>query len=249
MSGDDNDDSSDGIAKSSSDEEDTTGLYRSLLDKASKREAAINGAHQASSLSDHSASEKDADEFSDISDNSDLFHVEVDQSKSWCTPEDEDLITIRELKQHLREYSLLPADAPDANRSFTDVHSGMRLPTTHCAFRGCRYCKDYTSRSQWDQERDLYIHLKQHHEMKTVFDKFSGDRHDKELTALAFYVAAICEVEREHMPLLGPSIDRRLFTMVCRLSGNSNVRSCGCFCCAQSWTSVDLWKKHFYQRS
>ena len=61
MSGDDNDDSSDGIGKSSSDEEETTAFHTSLLDKSSKREAAINGAHQASSLSDHSASEKDAD--------------------------------------------------------------------------------------------------------------------------------------------------------------------------------------------
>ena len=79
--------------------------------------------------------------------------------------------------------------------------------------------------------------------MKAVFSKFNSPKDEREFTALAFYTAAVCEMERSHMPIIGSSVDRRLFTMVCRLSNSTQIHSSPCFCCAQSWTAVKMWNK------
>ena len=38
--------------------------------------------------------------------------------------------------------------------------------------------------------------------MREVFAHCAGPRHDAEMTALAYYTAAICEQERRHVPLI-----------------------------------------------
>jgi hypothetical protein len=45
------------------------------------------------------------------------------------------------------------------------------------------------------------------------------------MTALAYYLAAVGEREREHVPLIGPTVDRRTLTLVCRLANSSTIRS------------------------
>jgi len=79
--------------------------------------------------------------------------------------------------------------------------------------------------------------------MKEVFSTYSGPRHDFEMTALAYYTAAVCEKEREHMPIIGPSIDRRTLTLVCRVAGSDNIQSLMCFCCNQIHTRVSSWER------
>ena len=81
--------------------------------------------------------EKLDEELSDISDNSDLFHVDVSPSEQPRTPEDEELALIRVLAHHIRARPLLPPHPDDAARDFLDVGSGVRLPTVHCASKGC----------------------------------------------------------------------------------------------------------------
>jgi hypothetical protein len=38
----------------------------------------------------------------------------------------------------------------------------------------------------------------------------------RRMNALAYYTAAVCEKERSHVPLIGPSIDRRMLTLLSR---------------------------------
>ena len=80
----------------------------------------------------------DIDSCSDISDNSDLFHVAVKPSEAARTTEDEDLEIIASIAKKLRRYPLLPCVSGDGNCDFTDVNSGMRLPLLHCGFKGSR---------------------------------------------------------------------------------------------------------------
>ena len=45
------------------------------------------------------------------------------------------------------------------------------------------------------------------------------------MTALSYYMAAVGDREREHVPLIGPTVDRRTLTLVCRLANSSTIRS------------------------
>ena len=85
--------------------------------------------------------------------------------------------------------------------------------------------------------------------MKAIFDRFSSERHDAEMTPLAFYMAAVREKEREHVPLVGPSVDRRTFTYLAKVASNDNIKSLMCFCCGQiqPWTSS--WKRMYEART
>eukprot|EP00972_Heterocapsa_arctica_P085762 12637913-Heterocapsa_arctica.AAC.1 len=56
----------------------------------------------------------------------------------------------------------------------------------------------------WEMERCVFNYLKdkhRHKEMRSVFERCNEDIHEAEMTALAYYIAAIDEREREHMPL------------------------------------------------
>ena len=78
--------------------------------------------------------DEDLESLSDMSENSDLFHVSVRESTEARTAEDRDLETIQSIALHLRKYPLLPPQAGDALHSFTDVDSAKRLPFLHCGF-------------------------------------------------------------------------------------------------------------------
>jgi hypothetical protein len=76
--------------------------------------------------------DEDLESLSDVSENSDLFHVSARETPEPRTAEDRDLETIRSIAQHLRKYPLLPPRAADAGQSFTDVDTAERLPLLHC---------------------------------------------------------------------------------------------------------------------
>ena len=75
-----------------------------------------------------SDADKDVDGFSDISDNSDLFHVAAVESLEPRTDEDAEIRICQSIAPHLREYPLMPVDGRDATKdsSFTDMQSGIR---------------------------------------------------------------------------------------------------------------------------
>jgi hypothetical protein len=89
-------------------------------------------------------SEASTEDFSDISDDSDIFHLTVDPSKSWCTEQDMDYDRIAYIATLLRDNPFVPPDPndPTATKDFTDVQSGIALPRAHCAFRGCGFTND-----------------------------------------------------------------------------------------------------------
>ena len=70
---------------------------------------------------------------------------------------------------------------------------------------------------------------------------------EAEMTALAYYTEAVCQREREHVPLIGPSTDRRTLALVCRLANSQTVRALVCFTCGQVHTNVACWEQMYHQ--
>ena len=185
------------------------------------------------------AEDVDVKAFSDISDNSDIFHVEVLLDKERpCTPEDQDLARIDGVRQHLRKFPT----ATRRTRKRATPTSGAGPACRRCivAFAGCTWSRELAMRDHWEMERSLHAHLwagHRDHEMREVFAHCAGPRHDSEMTALAYYTAAICEQERRHVPLIGPAVDRRTMTLVYRVANSETIKSLMCFCCCLLYTS------------
>ena len=78
--------------------------------------------------------DNDADDFSDISSDLDIFHARVDPDKSWTTEEDLELAGIDVIKERLRDRPLVPPRPGDPSADFLEVESGVKLPLLHCAF-------------------------------------------------------------------------------------------------------------------
>ena len=93
------------------------------------------------------------------------------------------------------------------------------MPTCHCAFKGCTtYTMHCSDTEHWGLEKWLYEHLLAVHvekELCEIYTKFcSSEVAHRQMWLLAYYMAAVREKEREHMPLLGPSVDRRSLAYV-----------------------------------
>ena len=110
----------------------------------SKTEVECKSPSKDENIGEEAPSDKEAEEecFSDVSDNSDIFHVEAVQTELPRTREDEDLARVQRLRAHMRSFPLLPPRRDDAQESFMDVDSGVRLPALHCAFKGCGWTSD-----------------------------------------------------------------------------------------------------------
>ena len=93
----------------------------------------------------------------------------------------------------------------------------------------------------------MYDHLVQCHanaEMTNVWQKrCQGERNEAELALLSYYMAAVREKEREHMPLIGPTVDRRTLSMVNNMCCDDTVKGMVCFVCAQVHTHVASWNQ------
>ena len=110
------------------------------------------------------------DNCSDISDNSDIFHVRtLPDTVKPATMEDEDLAVVLRLKAHIREQPLVPNEAQREETGVTSsAAAGCKYPAVHCAIAGCSWHADFWSRSpsnaaghtyHWTLERKLYEHL------------------------------------------------------------------------------------------
>ena len=208
--------------------------------------------------------EEDLENFSDISDNSDLFHVEAEATEVPRTDEDQEMAIVDTIVPHLREHPLLPPDGqkPNHETSYTEVRSGCRLPPLHCGFRGCGWTCEREPQGHWDLERFLCIHLEQAHrraEMASVPPNAwprripetdaGGNRwqrvRDDAFDALAYYTQAALQREQDHIPIIGPSVDRRQLTLMTKLVRSENVKSYICLCCAQVKTYVRNWTQAY----
>ena len=194
------------------------------------------------------------DEFSDVSSNSDLFHVAVNPSRSFITYEDKDFQYVLDLVDKLRDYPLMPPSCDDGTGSHMEVDSGVRFPCCHCAFKGCiANTTQFSGQEHWAMERWLFLHLKHVHgnnELRDIVDNCCSHTTDeKEMTLLAYYLAAVREKERQHMPLIGPCVDRRSLAMVHKLSRSDNIHGVICFACAQIHTHVSSWDRMWYNKT
>ena len=222
------------------------------------------------------AEDQNFDEFSEISDNSDLFHVEAVQAEEPRTDEDADLRLCEEIMVHLREHPLMPVDGRDTMKteSFTDTHSGVRLPLCHCSFKGCDWSYDVAPKEHWEQEFRLFLHLRRKHrtaemaslpehawalindEEESSADKTLEDEEESRvrrtisnMDALAYYMRACQMREQERIPILGPSLDRRQLNQMVRLLNSETVTGLTCFSCATVNTYVQSWCSMYHGES
>jgi hypothetical protein len=189
--------------------------------------------------------------------------------RQWKTREDEQLATIERLVQNMRPYPLMPLDpgSRTGEESYSDMQSCVRLPLVHCAFKGCDWSADpkASELQHWQLEWLLYRHLGDRHNCKTAADdekmkevfelagketrrrRGSDQKRNgrvKFLQVISYYTAAVCQREREHMPLIGPTNDRRMLALVTKLASSNTIQSLLCFCCDQIYTDVQCWRRH-----
>ena len=114
---------------------------------------------------DTEADDESIDSLSDVSDNSDIFHVAPRNNITTHTLEDEDIEIIDKIKQRLRNYPLLPAKQRDAagKDSFDNLASGVQLSLLTCGFLNCNWQSSCSMKSHRSLEQHLYLHLKQVH--------------------------------------------------------------------------------------
>ena len=118
----------------------------------------------------------------------------------------------------------------------------------HCAFKGCGASTiAFPDTQHWGSEKWLFDHLMECHanaEMADIYQKCcQGVKHQREMILLVYYMAAVREREREHLPLIGPSVDRRSMAMVHKLCRSQNIHGMVCFICAQVHTHVASWDR------
>ena len=148
------------------------------------------------------------------------------EKKSWQTDDDVLDEFVHQIAAELREWPLLPVDPrdPDHCESWTDV-GGMSLPLAHFAFKGCGWWSDDLTA--------LDGHLCREHG-----GVLSGQRHsclwERNVCNenMALYCAAIRAKEQEHVPLVGPSIDRRAIRQLNVACNDAGLEMLICVCCA-----------------
>ena len=178
------------------------------------------------------AASDDTDDCSELSDNSDLFSTAVDTSKTWTTEQDAEREHVVRIAALLRKRPMLPADPTDDKheRDWLDVSSGVALPRAHCAFKGCSWTND--TPIEWEVR--LKDHLRLKHLPAMALPASLAD------SAYDFYTEAIEHQERQAMPAIGPSIDRRTFKLLDEVYNDKDVYSLVCFVCGQVHTHTGL---------
>ena len=88
----------------------------------------------------------DTEDFSDISDDSDLFNISVKEDKTWTTRQDHEIEAIQRISDDLRDHPMLPPDPTDPDKDFTIIAAAIYYPPAHCAYRGCQGTQNRTGR-------------------------------------------------------------------------------------------------------
>ena len=192
-----------------------------------------------------------------------VAEVCVEKHKYWTTVEDANLARIDALAKELREKPLLPPHPEDPQRPWLDTTSGVALPVCHCAFLGCAWVSHRCpcpptpaeggmwqgSESCWiktpprrldvsgayaccGQPSCLREHLVVAH--ASVLQKTCGFE-EMALDSYSYYQEAIAVRERQSMPKVGCSVDRRTFQHVSQDMSEEAVKALICMCGTCSW--------------
>ncbi len=126
---------------------------------------------------------------------------------------------MKEVSSLLRDNVLLPlASVGEVPR---DATSGIQLPAWHCAFKGCKgqaAARESKSSGNCSYERGFWTHLSDCHgaSLKVIARKWGliEQQLNPADVYLTLYNAGLAERERNSVPELGASIDRRVMAHV-----------------------------------
>ena len=186
----------------SSDESDESekrsGPESMLLDSDENEAESADAAEPAETPAEDKAEgmDDDLDSLSDMTDGSDLFHIDVLPAgarssglRSWETYEDRLDGVVCRLARHLRRFPLMPADEsdPTGEASYRDMDSCVRLPILHCAFKGCKWRSDVYCANlyHWQLEIEICNHIMEQHkdameEVQTWIAERTDEKDDKD---------------------------------------------------------------------
>ena len=145
------------------------------------------------------------------------------------------------LSKLLRPRPTMPPHPDDLTASWTDVSEAGRLPPVSCAFSGCAWTGGGTvtecarrddSEHPWDQELREHV-LKEHNNHFLELDTNGFEDDEIQARRWDLYKEAVAVVERNGIPVVGPSVDRRANEHLVQVYNNKTIRSLICFCCAQ----------------
>ena len=141
----------------------------------------------------------------------------------------------------LRQHVTMPSDPKDAGAPLLDPDSGGRLPAVCCAFRECRWCVEPGPSTAaaceddcehpWDQLLREHVAKVHGSRMRALTEPSLGaERATRHLWDL--YKAALSAQERRSIPVVGASIERRVFEYAATVVYNDEcIRSLICFAC------------------
>ena len=147
------------------------------------------------------------------------------------------LLAVREVAALLREEPTMPLRPREADVVCTDIDSGVAFPVWHCAFRKCTACS-VDDAENIPHEQGLWRHIAGNPEHRNSLWQIARahallEKHLETDTVLfTLYAAAVAERERESMPQVGVSRDRRCLQHVGEVFHEEAIGVLMCFVCA-----------------
>ena len=163
------------------------------------------------------------------------------------------------LANNLRESPCAPPNPEQPDTPWLKLETGARLPPVHCAFRQCHWHGGlpFTRATRatladdpehpWDQELRAHITTAHRDAMQVALQEAGASIHDVSVWDL--YKQAVATKERNSVPAVGASIDRRCFEHLVQVYNDQTIRQLLCFCCAQSKTDVSTCRSSIGFRS
>ena len=150
-------------------------------------------------------------------------------------------IAITTLRNLLRPDVLLPLhpDLGGAGVVWKNLNTAIKLALWHCCFADCLAVDP----GHGNHESGLWNHLWNAHskEFTRIIKRFRLEEPFQDLpaasqtlqeTAFTLYSAALCEVERQSVPLLGIAFDRRALSHLGEVFKEDNISVLMCFICS-----------------
>ena len=189
---------------------------------------------------------------SDASEESDVFHVEAMPLKGrvHVTEQDGDIRRIEALAKHIRDEPRLPLDPRRPDQVFTDVTSGIALPVAHCAMvcsngKRCTWAetgmKTLVDAQPISHVAALRCHLLKEH--ADLFQEALGSEIAKE-EYLDYYEEACKVKERQGVPTVGLSVDRRVLSHLQEVLQPDSIQCLMCFICSERHLGIKGIDRH-----
>jgi len=143
----------------------------------------------------------------------------------------------QEAMQLLRDDVTLPLKPGSSIEVFTDVDSGVQLPSWHCAFQNCTVTSLDLPHGH-GHEDGIWRHIcedsNHHKDLKRIAAQecLLTQHKNHEYVLFTLYAAAVAEKARSTMPVLGMSTDRRTLQHVGEVLREDSVSVLMCFICA-----------------